>query len=27
MGYSCEGNNLRNGLEGSIKVWQPDEED
>jgi hypothetical protein len=27
MEYSCEENNLRNVLEGSIKLWQPDEED
>ena len=27
MEYSCEENNLRNVLEGSNKVWQPDEED
>jgi hypothetical protein len=27
MEYSCEENNLRNVIEGSIKLWQPDEED
>ena len=27
MEYSCEENNLRNVLEGSIKLWQPDEEE
>jgi hypothetical protein len=26
MEYSCEENNLRNILDGAIKVWQPDEE-
>jgi hypothetical protein len=27
MEYSCEENNLRNVIEGSIKLWQPDEEE
>jgi len=27
MEYSCEENNLRNILDGAIKVWQPDEEE
>jgi hypothetical protein len=27
MEYSCEENNLRNMLEGSIKIWQPDDEE
>jgi hypothetical protein len=27
MEYSCEENNLRNILDGAIKVWQPDEDE